>query len=248
MSYILDALRRADAERERGAVPSIHAQQFGQLPTDDEPAAPRGRMLWIVAGLVLVLVALLAWILLGREATRLPPSPPMAAQTPAAPAAATTLPPATPAPVAIAPAIPTATPPRAVPPPAPSADSRVATPIKPPHRSVRPAPVAKAGEPATAAAERPAGAERPAAAAPAREPSESKVVAQRDLPADIRNGMPKIAINGSTYSSEPSSRMLMIGGQIFHEGDPVVGGVVLRQVKPHAAVFSYRGYLYELGF
>ena len=36
MSYILDALRRADAERSRGAVPSLHAQG---LPADLEPAA-----------------------------------------------------------------------------------------------------------------------------------------------------------------------------------------------------------------
>jgi general secretion pathway protein B len=36
MSYILDALRRADAERSRGAVPGLHAQN---IPTDDEPAA-----------------------------------------------------------------------------------------------------------------------------------------------------------------------------------------------------------------
>ena len=41
MSYILDALRRADAERERGTVPSLHTQQFGVLPGDDE--APPGR-------------------------------------------------------------------------------------------------------------------------------------------------------------------------------------------------------------
>jgi general secretion pathway protein B len=242
MSYILDALRRADAERERGAVPSIHAQQFGQLPNDDEPLRPPRRLLWAVVALVSVLVALLAWILLGRDATRLPASPPMAATTPAAPVAGAALPAVPPA-ASVAPAIPVATPPHAVPPSTPAADSRAATPIKPAHRTVRatpPAPVAKPAEPATPAPER--------APAAAREPPETKVVAQRDLPADIRSGMPKITISGSTYSSEPSSRMLMIGGQIFHEGDPVVGGVVLRHVKPHAAVFAYRGYLYEVGF
>jgi general secretion pathway protein B len=36
MSYILDALRRADAERTRGAVPGLHAQP---LSTDTEPSA-----------------------------------------------------------------------------------------------------------------------------------------------------------------------------------------------------------------
>lgn len=246
MSYILDALRRADAERERGAVPSIHAQQFGQLPTEDEPASPPRRLLWVVAGLVVALVALLAWMLLGREAARPPASTPIAAATPVAPVTGTsTPPPAATAPIPAAPAVQPAVPPRAAPPV--TADSRVAAaPAKPPHRPVRaapPAPVTGPAEPGAAVAEP---ARSPAAA---REPAEStKVVAQRDLPPEIRNGMPKITVNGSTYSSDKSSRMLMIGGQIFHEGDPVVGGVVLRQIKPRAAVFAYRGYLYELGF
>ena len=38
MSYILEALRRADAERERGAVPNIHAQPL-QGPSNDAACA-----------------------------------------------------------------------------------------------------------------------------------------------------------------------------------------------------------------
>ena len=34
MSYILDALRRADSERERGAVPGLHAQSMRADPGD----------------------------------------------------------------------------------------------------------------------------------------------------------------------------------------------------------------------
>jgi len=47
MSYILDALRRADAERSRGAVPGLHAQG---LPADLEPAARDYRPLFWAAG------------------------------------------------------------------------------------------------------------------------------------------------------------------------------------------------------
>ncbi|HEY8973035.1 MAG TPA: general secretion pathway protein GspB [Burkholderiaceae bacterium] len=63
MSYILDALRRADAERSRGAVPGLHAQG---LPADVEPAARDYRpLIWaaggagvlLVAGVVILLVA-----------------------------------------------------------------------------------------------------------------------------------------------------------------------------------------------
>jgi general secretion pathway protein B len=71
MSYILDALRRADSERERGAVPGIHA-----LPVPDAAAdepAPRARWTWIFAALAaLVVVGAGAWWW-GRSAS--PPAP-----------------------------------------------------------------------------------------------------------------------------------------------------------------------------
>ena len=54
MSYILDALRRADAERSRGAVPGLHAQS---LPTDGEPAARSYTPLAWAAGAAGVLLA-----------------------------------------------------------------------------------------------------------------------------------------------------------------------------------------------
>ncbi|MGN6525450.1 MAG: hypothetical protein ACTHL8_03615, partial [Burkholderiaceae bacterium] len=62
MSYILDALRRADAERSRGSVPGLHAQS---LP-DAEPAARNYRPIaWIAVGAGAVLVAAAAVVLFG---------------------------------------------------------------------------------------------------------------------------------------------------------------------------------------
>ena len=68
MSYILDALRRADAERERerGSVPGLHTQSLPLMPGDDAPPRPLLRV-WLVAGLTALLLATLAWLLLGRE-------------------------------------------------------------------------------------------------------------------------------------------------------------------------------------
>ena len=43
MSYILDALRRADAERERGVVPSLQSQQHTVVEDDDAAATARAR-------------------------------------------------------------------------------------------------------------------------------------------------------------------------------------------------------------
>ena len=67
MSYILDALRRADAERDRGEVPGLHTQQFGVLPGDDEaPRRPRVLIGTIVL-LVIALGGVLAWNLFGTS-------------------------------------------------------------------------------------------------------------------------------------------------------------------------------------
>src|SRR4051812_34849359 len=71
MSYILDALRRADAERERGVVPSLQSQQHTVVDEDDP--APRSRpLVWVIVALGVALVALLAWMLLGGGTTPRP--------------------------------------------------------------------------------------------------------------------------------------------------------------------------------
>lgn len=87
MSYVLDALRRADAERHSGAVPTLHAQPLPAPGTSAETVAPP-RWLWaLLVALLLALVALAALWLGGR------PVPSPAAPTPALPGA-----PAVPAP------------------------------------------------------------------------------------------------------------------------------------------------------
>lgn len=66
MSYILDALRRADAERERDPARGIHAQPAAVLPRD----ARRSRAPWALAGLALVAAAAAAYLLAYREPPR----------------------------------------------------------------------------------------------------------------------------------------------------------------------------------
>ena len=64
MSYILDALRRAEAERERGAVPGLQSQQHSIEGEDDAPERSR-LLVWVVIALAFALIATLAWTLLG---------------------------------------------------------------------------------------------------------------------------------------------------------------------------------------
>src|SRR3954454_11275265 len=94
MSYILDALRRAEAERERGAVPGLQSQQYA-IAEDDAAATRPRRLVWAVVALALALIAVLAWALLGRgestsrlpvEGAVVPAPPPVSPIAPIAPA------------------------------------------------------------------------------------------------------------------------------------------------------------------
>src|SRR6188768_484130 len=93
MSYILDALRRADAERERGAVPGIHAQPVPAVSSGGGRAPGRSLpVAWIAAGAAVAVAGVLAWQLSQRSA-----GPTPVAQAPApvpAPASAAAIAPA----------------------------------------------------------------------------------------------------------------------------------------------------------
>ena len=156
MSYILDALQRADAERGRGNVPGLHARQ---LPTalEEAAAARTGLRRPLVWGglLVLVLAATVAGLWMWRSPAS-PSSPVAAAPATAsqpAPAATPVASPPLPAAVPVVPAVPvapvvsptaptapTATPPAAL---APSAPASVGAPPAP-TATVQAAAVARA--------------------------------------------------------------------------------------------------------
>ncbi|HEY4958793.1 MAG TPA: general secretion pathway protein GspB, partial [Caldimonas sp.] len=78
--------------------------------------------------------------------------------------------------------------------------------------------------------------------------AETRIYAQAELPEEIRRDLPKVAINGSSYSGDAASRMVMINGQIFHEGDKLGGGLVLEKINRRSAVLSFKGYRYEIAF
>lgn len=214
MSYILDALKKADAERERdaAAVPDLHAQADAAAGLAARAGA--GRSTLVFAGVALLLGAL-AWWWFAATPTSPPASaiaPPVA--LPATPVAGTSPiavapQPAAPAPAAVAMAAPTPTPTRtAVAPPTPAALPRLAPPA-------------------------------PAASAP-------RLPALAELPADIRAQMPTLVVGGSMYSPAPASRMLILGGQVFREGDKPADGLVLEQIGLKSSVLSFRGQRFEL--
>lgn len=250
MSYILDALRRADAERDRGGVPSLHAQPVPLLSSDgdDERRGP-APWVWMAAGAVLVVAALLAWQFVGGETVPTVPAAGAGAtsgESPAATSTATTAAPVVSPPVAAAPAPPATeatAPARDEAAPAKPAPARKPAADAPPRRTPPPATPTM---PAHRAPPSAGAATNPAAAAT--NPPDARIHAIHELPDDVRRDLPKLAIGGSVYSEQPSDRMLIVNGQVAREKDRLGPELVLEQIRLKSAVLRFRGYRYELAY
>jgi len=247
MSYILDALRRAEAERERGAVPSLQSQQHTVIDDDAAPARPRS-LVWAVVALAIAVLVLLAWNLFGGTAPQAR-SPVEGSITTPVPAPLPTLQPAPAPPTAAARVQPSAA--GAVPADAAAAPAPAMQPTAPPS-PVAPSPPARTvtdarRAPAAAPAKR-AAATTAAASGAATATAEPRVHPQSELPDDIRRDLPKLVIGGSSYSGDAASRMVMINGQVFHEGDRLAPDLVLERIRLKSAVLAFKGWRYEVLF
>ncbi len=222
MSYILEALRKADAERERGSVPDLHAQLLPSGAAQVQAEAPRASLLpWLAVGVLLAIVAGGAWFAIGRDApVAVVMAPPVAASAAVAPAASAAEAVASAAAASAA----MAAAPRSAAAPPPTPKSKTAAVRRPP-----PAKSAKAAAPAPADK-----------ALPARVPTLS------ELPGELRQQVPQLAIGGSVYSPQASARMVIVNGQVFQEGSSLAPALKLEQIRQKAAVFSIQGQLFEL--
>lgn len=255
MSYILDALKKADAARERESVPGLHSRHDAPLSDDDDddpdttaPALAGARRpgsgsrpaQGVVAGMaggaaLVALVALLAWWWLPDAA-----APPVATGV-----AVTSSPqPIAPSPASSAPVAPLQPPPP--PPPQAQAQAEATTPVA--DAAIAPTPQAK---PATLPRETTA--RKPAEQAPLRvDPSLKdplpRVVSYQELPEDIKRELPTLNVGGAMHSEVAANRMLILNGGLFREGEQPAPGLVLEEIKLKSAVFSYKGHRYSVAY
>lgn len=226
MSYILDALKKADAERERdaAAVPDLHAQADAARGTR-AAARPSGWLLTMLAAAAIALAAL-AW--------RWFDDAPVAAAPPAVIAQApTTTPVAPPSASAAVPAMPVA----AAPGPAPA---QQVVPV-PAARALNPAPPPRSAVTTAAAPAAPLKT-APAASAAA----EARLLALAELPPNIRSQLPALVVGGSVYSPNPASRIVILNGQVFREGDKPVDGLAIEQIRLKSTVLAFRELRFEI--
>jgi general secretion pathway protein B len=219
MSYILEALKKAQSERARGAVPGVNAQPVPTVAA--RPAIP----MWIWMITVLVSLALCA-VLYGQGTWMRPEA---AAPAPVAPAPEAS-PAQTPKPLAAPETAPTPAPAPASAPAAAAPQAAAQAPAKP----LRKLGERASGEPTAA----------PAAPAPAPE----RIASLQELPPQIQREIPTLAVNGYIYASNPADRSVLINNRLRREGDTLAEGFVLEKLLPREMVLNYRGYRYRVGY
>lgn len=226
MSYILDALDKAERERKRGQAPALHPRE-----RSTEAASPRSPWLW-VAVFAVIFNALLAALLI-YSSTR--EAKPVSAPAPA-PVVETAPVVPTPAPkVAIAtldPPIHRATPPAAAPTVLLMTDQELQAQARQLELESKPLVDPVPQEPA------------PAAAAPAREPAATPlemIPLLMEMPPQFQQALPPIRVDVHVHASQVENRFVMINLRRYREGDEVAAGLVLERITKDGMVLRFRG-------
>lgn len=208
MSFILDALKKSESERHR---------QSGPVLMDVRIAPPRRRIptwAWVIAGVLLVNLAVLVWLLwlspsqqatprVATVADSLPESPPSATQPISAPAIAmpaTATPPLTPEPIAATPVVQV---------PTPSIDTSAAPSVS-------------------------------AAPTPTPDIDVSTLPKVADMVA-AGVGLPELRLSLHVYDATPANRYVLLNGSRLREGDFTAEGVRITAITPTGVVVEWRG-------
>jgi general secretion pathway protein B len=227
MSFILDALKKSESDRQRQSGPALF----------EVKVAPRrpGLPAWALAIAVLFVINLgiVLWILMRKPASpAAPPSARLLAAVPGAAASATTAPPA------------------GAPAPAPAPAPASSTPAAP-----APAPAAVGGaseaQPPVTPAAYQAGANgaNPDDFAPATDAAEGFGHVSRGTASGVplyqqaaaATQLPPLRLDLHAYAPRPQDRWVIINMHKLHEGDSTPEGVRVESITPDGAVLSYQG-------
>jgi general secretion pathway protein B len=236
MSFILEALRKSEHERQRQAGPGI-----AELPIA-RPASRPPVALIAVGGLLAINLVIVLVLLLRQGAPELPAPVPDSTSTAGEP-------PRDGAPVAAteareAAAVPRPAAARAAPPPEPVREVRplveeAAPPLAAPD-GFDPPPAPDPSLVPTAPVT-PAVREMPRGSVSAPPPSGEFVPRIDSLPPQATAGLPALNLDLHIYATQPSQRSVFINGRRYGEGDSLPEGVRVESITTDGAVLQYRG-------
>jgi general secretion pathway protein B len=213
MSFILDALKKAESERNR---------QLGPVLMDARALSPRRAVPawgWVLAAVLLANLIVLAWLLLRSPE---PAAAPALAAPPDAPAPAAALVQASPA---------TATP------ATPSAQAATSTPVVPVAATpIAAAPGSDPNVPAPPAAYAPPARDiQPSLSSDAEAlPTAHELLAQGV-------SLPELQLNLHIYDPEPAHRSVLLNGQRLREGQFTPNGVRVERITEQSVVLEAQG-------
>ena len=256
MSYILDALRKAESERKLGSIPDMHAQPLGNASAVGRTAWRRP-LAWSLLASAVIIAAGIAWLApwqtnshidvvadVGGSLPRQSSSGAVGID-PNREAAPTPLPAVTETPL----------------PPQVQEIVRDEPPARAPLKEARPEPVKP--KPAPAPVKKAKNEQIPLTASVGQQASEKKndvakpgtaleveprLPGFRDLPADIQREIPALSVGGYIYSSVAAERSVLINNRLLREGSEISHGLVLEKMLPKEVVLNYKGYRYRIPY
>lgn len=245
MSYILDALRRADAQRRQGQAPALQQIAAGPAPSPGRGTAARlrGATRALAAAALLAGAGLALGWWWGRRtgeapAPPIPPSSPISSPIASVASVASIAPTAsTASPAASAPAVQ----------PQVHADTpgRAATKARAP-ASRRARHEGKAASSAAAASTTAATAVAQAASAPGSAVSEDRPLAAAALPEPLRSRVARLGFGGAVQSQDRSQSFVLMDGQLVREGQTLAPGIVLERIDARSLRLRVDGRAVEL--
>jgi len=248
MSFLLDALRKSEDQKRRGAVPSIHGGP------ENAPARRMPRALNYAILVVVPLLLVLTWAVLRsgegdvpRQAPDSVPEERVQAETPAATAdraeAAINVPtvPARPNKVQQI-----------------SANRTPVENYQPPAGSNSPSRRSGSAPGKAEAIEEFAGSDAPAEGAnaqsqsrPSQEPAASEapmpgLILFWELPGSVRGQINEIHISVMVFAEQPEDRFLLMNGTRYIEGDELQPGLRIEEITREGVIFTFRHYRFLL--
>jgi len=238
MSYILDALRKSDQQRRRGAAPTLLAGQA----MAEAPKQPAFLAYGLPAAVLVGAGIVIGWL---RPWQPEQAAPGRAELVAAKPLESTPRQPAS-APSEMAPQprpeqrLQNATP------PAQAAPALVPTKPQLPARA-KPETDGTPREADAAVPRKTAAPEQPAGTAAADAARVQTVASMADLPLSVQQELPALTISFHVYSGDSEKRLVGINNRMLREDEHVVPGLKLEQITPDGMIFGYKGYSFRRG-
>lgn len=235
MSYILDALKKAESERNLGSIPNVHAQPtLTAHPAKTSLAGRRGFwMIFLLTIALAILIAFSTWrafpFFSGKTSSPID-----------SPAGLKAVPPSIPEhiPPLITNPLPSSRPFDE------SQSAALSNKASSPKESSSQSTFSQADAPPAKKTieEKPASKQKP----PLEE--EAPVTSLSALPENIRQGIPAFTVNGYIYSRDKSERTVLIDQKLLHEGDVIAQELTLEKLMPSGMILNYKGYRYRTSY